>query len=418
MAVGVLVFAKSRIEGTPFGDWFNAQGHNLLGALISKYDPNEDLPVKIVDISSLPRDKDGATPSGKLREIVTALVDSKARAIAIDINFSPRTDIEKDAVDTFSRAEGDDEFFEFLHKQPIPVYVGVYNPGVEPSSWLGLKENADLASDITFYSLDTYKIPARFKCEGQERSLNSLSTALADNLDHPHPPDWLKEYLTDPNSAHELKKMQLNNKKGEKVNCSSSSTLVNYAKLDLMEKLSIPAPDRNSILIAKNPDGLSKFQNKLVIIGYGQQDKATDSFVVNGYRRPIFGTYVHAMGTYTLVASPLYELKSKASETLDILLGFLLVLIFSSIRWLNIDSPSSMHRWEWICVFVSIITVFTAGFALIYFYRTLWSDFLLVVLVLLLHSSVQNFIYVGLNKCYIAIGQLFTKKTGAEVNQL
>src|SRR5438045_3107435 len=107
-AVALLVFIKVQVEGSHFGRWFNARGYEVLHSFLANYNPDEDPPVVVLDISDLRRDPDGTVPTRNLRELVGALLESGARAIAIDINFAPRAD-PQDRVG--ARAEDDPDFF-------------------------------------------------------------------------------------------------------------------------------------------------------------------------------------------------------------------------------------------------------------------------------------------------------------------
>src|SRR5260370_24578861 len=93
VVVAILVLVKIYVvEDSYFGHWSNARGYEFLHSLISPFNPDKDVSVVVLDISDLKRDANGTTPSKNLQEIVGALVESKARAIAIDIDFSPRID--------------------------------------------------------------------------------------------------------------------------------------------------------------------------------------------------------------------------------------------------------------------------------------------------------------------------------------
>jgi CHASE2 domain-containing sensor protein len=398
LVVAFLIFAMLQVEATRLGRWSNARGYEFLHSFLATYNPKEDLPVVVLDISDLERAPDGTTPTDRLREIVEALIESRAKAIAIDIDFSPRLDAQH-VLQTGPRSETDEEFFEFLHEQKkkgVPVFVGAYNIGVESKTWLGTEENQDLAADMTLFgeNSDSTEVRAWLQCPDNPR-LNSISKALADASGaHPPPPWWLRAVLVNYEDEQHLKPSPENNKNNRQVLCQRAYTLVNYGKLELIQKLTLQTLDRKAIVEARNGKGQSKFQDKLVIVGNGQRDKATDSFVVIGRDEPdegVFGVYVHAIAAYTLVADPVYRFKHWFTILLDGLLGALVVVgLFVVRRRRPAGGSFSLHTWESIFIFTSIVIVLLLGFILVKAYNILWLDFALVILALLLHSKVQD----------------------------
>src|SRR5215216_866535 len=143
VAVALLILVKVNVEDSYIGHWLDARGYELLHTFIPPFNREKEPSVVVLDISDLKRDIDGATPTKDLREIIEALVASRAKAIAIDIDFSPRVD-PQNPLKTGARDEEDPEFFEFLRQQKkkgVPVFVGTYNIGAESKTWLGLEED-------------------------------------------------------------------------------------------------------------------------------------------------------------------------------------------------------------------------------------------------------------------------------------
>lgn len=404
--VALLIFVKLQVEDSRLGHWFNSRGYEFLHSFIANYNPDEELPVVVLDISDLKRAPDGATPTASLREIIEALVESGAKAIAIDIDFSPRL-VPQEPLQTGARSEADEEFFEFLHEQRekkgVPVFVGAYNIGVESKTWLGTEENKDLAADMTLFGADSdsTEVRAWLQCPGNPR-LNSISKALAEaSGTHPLPPQWLRTVLVNYEDHEHLKPSTENDKNDRQVLCQRAYTLINYGKLELIQKLTLQTLDRKAILGARNVKGQSKFQDKLVIIGNGQRDKATDSFVVIGRNEPVFGVYIHAVAAYTLIADPVYRFKHWFTILLDGVLGaFVVIGLFVVRRRQGTGNRFASHSLESIFIFISISIVMTLGFVLVKGYNVLWLDFALVILALLSHSRVQNGVVYFLKRCF------------------
>lgn len=139
LVIGLSVFVKVYfVEHSYFGHWVNAKGYELLHQIIPPFDREKELSVVVLDISDLKRSPDGTTPSQSLREIIEALFQSKAKAVAVDIDFSPRTEPDSPS-NAGPRSDTDEEFFKFLYGLGTRrVFVGAYNLNAEPKMWLGL----------------------------------------------------------------------------------------------------------------------------------------------------------------------------------------------------------------------------------------------------------------------------------------
>lgn len=392
VVVALLIFIKSQVEHSRYGLWFNARGYEILHSFIPTYNPDEDPSVIVLDISDLKRDANDATPQESLQEIVMALLESKAKAIAIDVDFTPHPN-SQDPTKTGPRTNEDPDFFEFLHglkNKGAHVFVGAKDFGVEPETWLGADEDKDLAVDITVIEENTTEVPAWLQCDNIK--LKSISRALADAYGtHPPPPAWLNRVLTNYEDPENLKEEIVTDNSDNKVTCPRAFTLVNYAKLELIQKLTLQTLNRDSILVAKNVDGTSKFLNKMVIVGNGQPRAGEIQFVVPGRSKAVAGIYIHASAAHTLAADPVYKFKYRFAIFLDGLLGSLVVLGLFIVRLCSHkESNFSEHRWENRFVLISIVLTLSLGLIMVKLYNVLWLDFLLVIFALLLHSTVQN----------------------------
>ena len=391
-AIVVLILVKVYIvENSYFERWCNARGYEVLHKIIPPFDPDRELSVIVLDISGLRLGPDGATPTESLREIVQALADSGAKAIALDIDFSAR--IDREMMQINPRAEGDDEFFSFLQQQSVPVFLGVYEGvGPDPETWLGLDERKKLAADMTIYDEDTTQLPRWLSC-GDAVKLNSISMALAGasgqaQLKEP----LLKSFLEDPESEENLKyESIMSSSRGVPVVCRRAFTFVNYAKLKLIQKLAIPVFDRASILSSNDEEGKNKFRDKLVIVGDGQRGTATDGFVIIGHDKPIAGVYLNASATYTLVDEPIYRPKHWVVITLDIVLGLILVLTLLLIRMRHVRVDKESFRLsEGMAITILAITPLVSAWVLVKFFQVLWLDVPFVIFAIFLHSRVQD----------------------------
>jgi len=399
IVVLLLLGAKVLVENSRYGPWFNVRGYEILHSFLPAYDVNEDLPVVVLDISDLEPDPEEKVSAQRLQEIVQALVESGAKAIAIDVDFSPRIDKENPA-NTGPRSKDDEQFFTFLHEQKtkgFPVFVGTHtNIGVEPETWLGLDDNKDLAADMTLMENDTTAVPAWLQCDenidNKETRLKSISRALADSYPtHPSPPYLLKDLLEAPDSTENLRDVIKSDSNNVAVVCKRGFTFVNYAKLELIQKLALQTLDRKAVFAAKNIDSYSKFGGKLVILGKGQRDAATDKFNVIGRNKSVAGVYLHASATYALIADPIYKFKHSVTLLLDLLIGLFVIVGLLLVRIYHRKKKGfSHHKWENGFVTFSILFILVTGFLLVKLCNILWLDFSLVIFAMLLHSKVQH----------------------------
>src|ERR1700752_71369 len=401
---GIKVFL---VEDTPYDRWMDARGYELLHSIISPFDPGKKLSVAVLDISDVPRLPNGATPTEPLQKIVQALVEGRAKAIAIDIDFSPSLEpVAQNIPD--DRAEIVSQFYaqlQDLNKRGIPVFVGAFNIGPEPETWLGLDENKNLAADITLFDEDTTLIPRWLRCDGGGK-LNSMSMALAKtSKQQPSPNSMIKPLLDEPEAEDNLKTTTLQNQAGQDVECKRSFTFVNYSKLDLMQNLTLQWAGREALLSAKDASGKGKFENKLVLVGNTQRGKFTDPFVVAGRRDPVAGVYLHASATYSLVDEPIYKFKHRVEIAADLILGCGLVFTLFLVRLnhLRSDDPkksSKPYLSEGLIIFGLTVITLTVACLLVRFFDVLWLDVSLVIVALFLHSKVQEWFAWILNKLF------------------
>ncbi len=395
-AVVILILLKVYVvEGSFTGHWINIKGYEVLHKLISPFSRNSEPSVVVLDISELKREPDGTTPAQSLREIVEALIASKAKAIAIDLDFGSRSDLQggvNGGPDVGPRAENDEEFFKFLRelkRSGKNVFVGIYNPAVDSDSWITPKEYKDLAAYMTLFDEDTTLVPRWMKC-GNEEPLKSISMALAESSNlHPLPFFLPKAFLNDREAPVNIEHFVQDDKMLRPVPCERAFTFVNYAKLEFLQGRILQASDKKSVYEAKFTDGTSKFENKLVIIGNTQRGMS-DCFVVPGQEKPIAGAYLHAAAVYSLVDEPVYELRPIVIVVLDFILGSIIVGGLFRVRWGHLKDNRSPYLGEGRFIFIAIVGAVGAGLLFAKLFNVLWLDFSLVILALLLHSQVQK----------------------------
>lgn len=380
VVTGLLVAGKWGLEQTSFGHRLELLAYEFLQKRLSPFDPNNPLPVVVLDISKMKGGKDGTDTSRKqLLELVEALVMTEPRVIAVDVNFSPSRKGDLSGEDDFG-------FFDNLIKQKkksnVPIYVGVTSEAVvsgDPELWLGAQEYNELSAFMDINDENTTKLPYSIKCGTAE--LNSFSGALVQNENEPDTAAAFFKPI--------LKDLKMDEEKCGK-NCSCNYLTVNYAKLEVIQAQSLPIITADAI---KNAE--EKFRDKIVIMGDAALDKSQDTFVVVGRKKPVSGVYLHASAAYTITGEPLFQFTDAGRILIDFSIAVFILFIVALIRWRNLNNKDfSPHKWQNTFIKLAVICVLVGGVLMIVFLRIIWLDFILVIAVLLLHDSVEKWIVI------------------------
>jgi CHASE2 domain-containing sensor protein len=376
----LLVTGKMLLEKTVIGHRAEALTFEFLQGQLSPFNRKERLPVLVVDISQIPGGKAGEiTPRKPLAEIIEAIADQQPRAIAIDIDFSPDRQ--------GWRTDNDPDFFDHCLKireeKGVPIFLGVNRTSRAPTdTWLGVPKYKELA--VTIAARDnTTRMYRWIQAKGNPERLRALSAALAESHPQtlPKPPQWLAWAIRTTNEDAE----PLDH---SETGFAFSDMLVNYSKLEAIRKGTISTITSQSV----REEG-TRFTKRLVILG--DAEEFTDAFCVTGRERPIAGVYLHACAAYTVVTEPLYEFKETVRLALDIILSFLIIMRVALIRFLHMREGQAFawHKRQATFIKQAVIFVIVGGMALVRFGEILWLDFFLVAFALLLHPSVERWLY-------------------------
>ncbi|MGV3722161.1 MAG: hypothetical protein ACO1SX_14720, partial [Actinomycetota bacterium] len=161
--------------------------------------------------------------------------------------------------------------------------------------------------------------------------------------------------------------------------------LVDYAPLDQLLEERVQVTPAGSLPADLDP---ARLRGKLVLIGNATPDRTTDMTHLPGRPDEVPGIFAHACGVYTLVAHPRYELHHFVRLGLDVLLAAVLITVVFGVR-LYLDrigaEHSFAHRVELFTILVLIVAVWIGGDQLPERFGLIWTDYVLVVLALLLH---------------------------------
>ncbi len=381
LLTALLILGKAMVEGWEFGRQLEQMTYNLLQLRLLSSASHADLPITIVDINNLvpvPVAHAGGTelvtPRDPMLQIVRAIAAHRPRAIGIDVNFSPGPD--------GYLTPADPSFLSAclqIRQGRVPVYVGIYDSVVlEPAQWLGRPEFEPLAAYITI-PLPEHTEPATRMIEwvqpkGVSRRCVSLSYALADTdrREVPRSLAWAVERTT----LH-----------GEQE-FSASEFLIDYAPLDQLLAQRVIVDTAADVAKAGG-----RIAGKIVLVGKATPGRTTDQFSVPGRGMPVPGVLLHASAAFTLLQAPLFRLTHAGRALADfgaalLVFGPVLLLGVGWRSWTGSDLPA--HRLHAAITVAVVFAVIAVGHFLVTSLRLIWTDYLMVVGALLLHSPVER----------------------------
>jgi CHASE2 domain-containing sensor protein len=383
---GLLIVAKNLwVERTVFGQQLDQMGARLLQVRLSDSSGSR---VRIVDISSLkpssPASATGAivvTDRPELTKYLDLVASAGPRAIGIDLIFDPAPG------GTISK-----EDYNFLNHclelqqrpKPIPVRVGIYKSiALGPERWLGDPRFKDLGASIIvpFKDEDHKSAPTgsmfrqfRFKVNNKPVTANSLSYSLF--------------LIAQREATNQLKLTKHFDASGREEFEADTPFVINFG---LLQKLMGP-PSKSSIIKAEDIGShLSDLRDNIVLIGRATPGEAPDVFTTTASDEPIPGVYIHAAAVYTLMEAPLWEVRGRLSDSIDLLLALVMLVLE---RWMDHIRGFGSHdkvRTTPEVVVPALLAVLVLMFGVIFvvlsgFY---WTDFVAVAITLLIHKPLE-----------------------------
>lgn len=375
----ILLGAKIAFEQTDAGHRLESYGYEILQSYLPNFVSKEDMPVIVVDIGKLKGGTDEEpTPRDNLKEIIGAIAKAHPKAIALDIDFSPKEE-------GGWQDDNDPEFFDYcleLKEKGIPIFLGVER-SIEsrPEAWLGLEKYKSLAVGTRFQFPDTNKVILWLKSPNTQEIIPSLSLALAKNYREnlPKQPALLASML------EEIKDYDLKTEISSDNEFVDTKALVNYNMLEAMKSQSLSTISRSSIEEHKE-----RFKDKLVLLGRITNPQG-DVIRVMGRDKDIPGVLLHASATYTLAKSPLFEFTHTSRILIDILLPLFILILIAIVRYRNRKNADyNWHGKQWLAIILTVFLVFVGGVVLVRGVGIIWFDFLIVILALLFHPIVEK----------------------------
>lgn len=377
----VLLLIKSQLEKTPFVEQIELLGYNQLQRQLSSRFNANDFPIQIIDISDLmTTPTSGAatpvTPRDRLFDLLKGIADEKPLAIGVDVDFSANEFGYRDPVN-------DPKFFADvigLQKEPTPkVFLGVADVCKTPhKEWLPDEYN-ELAACIVVPNGDDRKMFKWIKTGTSEQGPMMCAALAGKGARSGSKAWWWPNWALKASRVKELSD-----------GASAEDFLVDYSPLKTLEH------DRLFTISGQSArEEGSRLNGKIVLVGDGTMNKASagDMFPIPGSPWEIYpGIYVHACAVYTLLRDPLYELTGWGRIVLDLLLAIGVIGSIAAIRTFYVATHRTVATERLMSVFTGVvaIAVVLGGLALVRFEGILWDDFLVVLIVLLLHPKIEK----------------------------
>jgi CHASE2 domain-containing sensor protein len=398
--VAVLVL-KTLFELTPWGQYLEDRAYEALLARFVAEGSKTPPGVLIVDISSIkPQqwERNGAkgiaTPRPPIQDLIEVLSEPElhAKAIGVDVDFSPDNGqlIHPDDVTFFERC------YNRAKETKVPIILGVKRTALRAEEWLVEDKYQRLAAFIGVRTSShwhdhwsdraTYWIWA-----GNGDPLRSMSAALARV-----PLDQLM--------------------RDRKRWAMEATSIIDFGPLQrILEDniVHVHFRDPKQVQNASTPSNLTgidkrefraqvedRISNRIVLIGDAPQENCDsehdrDCFRVTGVPNSIHGVFLHACAVTTIMTNkPINQLTLLGRVAIDSGLAMFVIIAVNVSIWLRRCFRLPVGRFEelWkdlIFTLLTIVIVIIAAISLISHMKLLWTDFIIVCVVLFLQFVVD-----------------------------
>jgi serine/threonine protein kinase len=369
------------------------------------------LPVVVVDTSRLdgePR-PGRPTPRAQLMRLIDRIVKESPAAIGIDVDFSPHDkDPAKGWTESGWTERGGPQFFDYVRGLPTPIYLGVNRSRYgQPAEWLGAEDYRDLAVNIVVPQQNNSEMPLWIRRSGSclhlaagllgvkaERGVDQKGISGGENVSC-LPAMGLALARKYPDREHHAVHWpsRLVRPLHETLLDRASEVYAGFFFPDytaaryLREQTSSAVVSDSDVQLVLNA-GLSGLKGKIVLLGNTGWENP-DKYPMPPWQKEVPGVYFHACAAYTLIKGPLLEITALARIVLDLLLATVMLL---GISWLRIHYSRrtrdgfGVHRARFLFASLATVIVLAMGYWFVQATRILWTDFLLVGVVLLLQG--------------------------------
>lgn len=373
-----LIALKIIFEHTAFVQYLEGRAYLFLQRRIVTGGTTKRPDVLIVDITKIePRPW---TSRERLQKLIEVFTDLGAKSVGVDVDFSPE---KQDGVWKPIDPNDLDEtgFFEWCRKRSvernIPIALGIFrtDPNVNVSDskfveWLGDPKFRDLAATIAVKRNQGfgYDLGLLWTIH-YNHPLPSMGAALA-RLDFSQSVLRVKSFWN-----WGIETTSIENGSGEIV--------IDYAPLQRI---------REDVLPALPPEFFremeDKIRNRIILLG-DTKPGPDDFFEVPGVPEKVRGVFLHACVANTILNGPLLRLTLLGRIAIDVGLALLVLAAVHTSIWLRSYFKYPLGRLEdllksFIFTFLAIAFVLIVSISWIRWTRLLWTDFLLVCVVLLM----------------------------------
>jgi len=375
------------------------------------------LPVVVVDISGLDASAVAGrpTPRAQLEKLIAAIVKQDPAAIGIDVDFSP--------LDATWTERGGPQFFDYLRKLPIPVYLGVNRSRYgESASWLGAEDYQDLAANIIVPAEDDREMPLWIR-RGNSASCLELAAsvlgltpkAYAEQEDATSRKTTTclpamsvvlaRTYPTYRDHAGHWPSSLLKPFDEELID-RANETYVGLFVPDfsivkqIQEQTSDAVVSGNDVQLALSRI-LTSLKGKVVLLGNTAWETTLDKYPIPPWHEEVPGVYFHACAAYTLIQGPLLGITTGARVGLDLLVAAVTLFCLSCWRLYYSGAAGDeivTHSGHIGLTSLAAITVLVGGYGLVQYARILWTDSLLIAAALVLHHLLAAQVEKGTNR--------------------
>lgn len=399
--VAVLVL-KTLFELTPWGQYLEDRAYEILLSRFVAEGSKTPPGVLIVDISSIKQqawDRNGvkgiATPRPPIQDMIEVLTERRERelppkSIGVDIDFSPDNGqlIHPDDLTFFKRC------YDRMKEAKIPIVLGVKRSALQGEDWLANDNYQSLAGFIGVRISDhwryhwsdraTYWIWAR-----NGNPLRSMSATLAQAPLQQLMKDQ-KRWVIEPTSIIDF------------------GPLRRIQEDDIVHVHFTPPPQIQNSGIDKNEfrgQVRDRISNRIVLIGDAPQEdcdseRDKDCFRVTGVPNSIRGIFLHACAAMTIAANkPINQLTLLGRVTIDSILAVLVIIAVDVSIWVRRCFRLPVGRFEelwkdFIFTVATIVVVIILAISFISHTKLLWTDFIIVCVVLFFQFVVDAAIQV------------------------